>query len=120
MNSAKHLAQGDAVLAGMRKLTVPADYLGIVDGAMIAACHFGNALLHAHGVSRESDDITRPSGLDRPIANLPEAIRAAFAAFAELEKLRFNYVRGAAVYKDGVGEAVWRNLDAMREACSAR
>ncbi len=119
MNTAKHLAQADAVLAGMRKLAVPDDYLAVVDAAMVAAYHFGNALLHAHGVSAESEHTTRPSGLDRPTASLPEPIRAAFAAFAELERLRFDHVRSASVYREGIGEAVWRNLGTMRATCRA-
>jgi hypothetical protein len=119
MKSTSHLVQAEVVLAGMRKLTAPDDYLAIVDGAMVAGCHFGNALLHDHGVSADDQHITRPSGLDRAIDSLPEAVRAALAAFAELEKLRFDYVRSTSVYKEGVGESVWRNLDAMREACRA-
>ena len=120
MKSAQHLAQTEIVLAGMRKLTVPGDYLAIVDGAMVAAYHLGSALLHTHEVSRDNEHTTTPSKLDRPLGNLPEPLRAAFAAFAELEELRFDYVRSASIYREGIGEAVWRNLDTMREACRAK
>jgi hypothetical protein len=117
MNSGKHLAQAEIVLAGMRKLSLADDYLAVVDGAMVAGYHLGNALLHAHGVSAESEHTNTPSKLTCAIDSLPERARAGFMAFAELEKLRSDHVRSSSVYEQGIEGAVWRNLEAMRDAC---
>ena len=120
MNSSKHLAQAAVILAGMRKLTIPGDYLAIVDGAMVAGYHLGNALLHAHGISADTEHITTPSKLGRGIDSLPAPIRPALAAFAELEKFRFDYVRSASVYDERLGAKVWSCLEVMRQACAAK
>ncbi len=117
MNSAKHLAQAAIVMAGMRKLTMPGDYLAIVDGAMIAGYHLGNALLHAHGVFADAEHANTPSKLACDIDSLPAPIRPAFVAFTELEKFRFDYVRNASVYDERLGAEVWRCLEVMQQAC---
>ena len=120
MNSTRHLAQAELVLAGMRKLTMPGDYLAIVDGAMIAGYHLGNALLHTHGVFADTEHATTPSKLERGFDTLPAPIRPAFVAFTELEKFRFDYVRSASVYDERLGTAVWRCLDVMQQACTKK
>jgi hypothetical protein len=120
VNSAKHLAQAAVILAGMRKLTFPGDYLAIVDGAMVAGYHLGNALLHAHGISADIEHITTPSKLEHDIDSLPAPIQPAFAAFAELEKFRFDYVRSASAYDERLDAEVWRCLEVMQQACAAK
>jgi hypothetical protein len=103
VNSARHLAQADVILAGMRKLTMPGDYLAIVDGAMVAGYHLGNALLHVHGISADSEHTNTPSKLERGI-----------------DTLRLDYVRSASVYDPRVATEVWRCLEVMEHACAAR
>ncbi len=120
MNSAKHLAQAAIVLAGMRKLTMPGDYLAIVDGAMVAGYHLGNALLHAHGVSTNTEHANTPSKLACGIDSLPVHIRPAFVAFTELEKFRFDYVRNVSVYDERLDGEVWRCLETMWRACAGK
>jgi hypothetical protein len=119
VKSEQHLAQAEIILAGLRKLSMPSDYLAIVDGAMVAGYHFGNALLHAHGLSAAAEHTNTPSKLERPVDALPGPLRPAFAAFAELEKFRFDYVRSASVYNDHLQADIGRCLDVMREACGA-
>ncbi len=117
MKAAEHLAAAGRTYSGLKKLAFPDDYLAIVDGAMIVAYHLGNALLHAQGILPDTEHCNRPSGLDRPISALPAPIQAAFAAFVELEKLRFDFVRSASVYDERLSTAVWRHLDTMQHAC---
>ena len=116
MNSARHLTQASVILAGMRKLAMPADYLALVDGAMVAGYHLGNALLHAHGVSADTEHANTPSKLTCDIDALPAAIRPAFAAFAELEKFRFDYVRSASVFDECLDRQIWRCLEVMQQS----
>ena len=120
MNSDKHLAQAAIILAGMRKLAMPGDYLAIVDGAMVAGYHLGNAALHAHGVTGDAEHVNTPSKLERAIDTLPAPIRSAFVAFEELEKFRFDFVRSASVYDERLGADVWRCLEVMQQACAAK
>jgi hypothetical protein len=117
MNPRQHLERADIVIAGMRKLAMPDDYLALVDSTMVAGYHLGNALLHAHGVLADADHSNTPSKLEAPIATLPAAIRPALEAFAALEKLRFDFVRSASVYDPRLDREVWLHLDTMREAC---
>jgi hypothetical protein len=119
MNRKQHLAQAEITLAGLRKLAMPDDYLAIVDGAMVAGYHLGNALLHARGVSSDAEHANTPSKLERAIDALPVEIRSAFAAFEELEKFRFDFVRNASVYEPRLNAAVWRCLKAMHDACTS-
>ncbi len=117
MTSDEHLAKAAGILASLGKLSFPDDYLAIVDGATIAGYHLGNALLHSHGVMPGTEHSNTPSKLDRPISALPEPIQRAFQAFAELEKLRSDYVRSASVYDEQLASAVWRHLETMQRAC---
>lgn len=117
MNSARHLAQASVILAGMRKLAMPADYLALVDGAMVAGYHLGNALLHAHGVSADTEHANTPSKLTCDIDVLPAAIRPAFTAFAEIEQYRFDYVRSASIYDERLDTKIRRCLAVMQQAC---
>jgi hypothetical protein len=119
VNAAKHLKQAEIIVSGLRKLAMPDDYLAIVDGSVTAGYHYGNALLHAEGVCGEDEHINTPSKLACAIDALPEPDRAAFIAFAELEKLRFDYVRSTSVYSEHLASAVWRHLNDMRRACGA-
>jgi hypothetical protein len=98
---------------------MPDDYLAIVDGAMVAGYHLGNALLHVHGLSADCEHTNTPSKLERGIDTLPAPIQAAFGAFAALEKLRFDYVRSASVYDPRVATEVWRCLEVIEHACAA-
>jgi hypothetical protein len=119
VNRKQHLAQAEIILAGLRKLTMPGDYLAIVDGAMVAGYHLGNALLHARGVSTDAEHTNTPSKLECAIDTLPVEIRSAFTAFAELEKFRFDFVRSASVYDARLDAEVWRCLKTMHDACTA-
>ena len=114
-----HLSQAEIVIASMRKLSMPEDYLAIVDAAMVAGYHYGNALLHVHNLSAEDAHTNTPSKLDLPVSALPQPIRPAFEAFAELEKLRFDFVRSASVYDERLATEIWRHLETMRQACQA-
>ncbi|MBX9810045.1 MAG: hypothetical protein K2Y16_00330 [Burkholderiales bacterium] len=115
MTPAEHLAKAQVVLASLYKLTFPGDYLAIVDGAMIAGYHLGNALLHEHGVLPDDAHANTPSKLERPIDSLPPAIQMAFRAFAELERLRFEYVRSPSRYDAGLERRVWDLLKEMQQ-----
>lgn len=93
MTREQHMAKAQRILASLRKLAPEKDAMCIVDGAVIAGYHLGNALLHAAGVSADDVHFNTPSKLDRPVGELPSSIRAAFEAFTELERLRTLYVR---------------------------
>ena len=67
MNSHDHLSAAIRILAGLKKFSLPDDYLAVVDGAMIAGYHLGNALLHKHGVLPDAEHANTPSKLERPI-----------------------------------------------------
>ena len=118
MTGAEHIAQAERMMAGLKKLALPDDYLAIVDGGTAAGYHLGNALLHLHGIASDALHTNTPSKLDCPIAALPAPIRPAFAAFAALESLRSTYVRSASVYEARLATDVWRCLETMRAACA--
>jgi hypothetical protein len=117
MTSDEHLAKAAGILASLGKLSFPEDYLALVDGAMIAGYHLGNALLHSHGVAPDAEHSNAPSKLARHVGALPTPIQRAFEAFTELEKLRFDYVRSPSVYDERLAFAVWHNLETMQQAC---
>ena len=117
MTSADHITEAERIIASLKKLSMPDDYLAIVDGAMIVGYHLGNALMHKHGVLADTEHVNTPSKLDRPINALPVAIQPAYKAFAELEKLRFDYVRSASTYDGRLASVVWRHLETMQLAC---
>jgi hypothetical protein len=117
MTSAEHIAQAELILAGLRKLTLPDDYLAIVDSGMVIGYHLGNALLHRHGVAPDANHTNTPSKLDCAISALPAPIRPAFDAFAALEKLRFDFVRSPSVYDERLATEVWRHIETMRQSC---
>jgi hypothetical protein len=119
MNPADHLSKAQRVERSMRKLAAGTDYLAIVDGALIAGYHWGNALLHRHGVLPDDEHANTPSKLTAGIEALPQGARPAFRAFAELEQLRSDYVRSPSRYAVGLEERVWRALDAMKRAATA-
>ncbi|MEK6591850.1 MAG: hypothetical protein AABZ67_02085 [Pseudomonadota bacterium] len=114
MNIEQHTAKAQRVLSSLAKLHFPEDYLALIDGAVVAGYHLGNALLHKHGVSDSALHFNSPSKLEVPISGLPAAIQPAFKAFAELERLRFEYVRNPSCYEPAVADLVKRNLDAMK------
>jgi hypothetical protein len=59
-----------------------------------------------------------PSKLGTPISDLPATLQPAFKAFAELEQLRFEYVRNPSRHDPAVADLVKRNLDAMTHKSS--
>jgi len=113
MNIEQHTAKAQRVLKSLSKLHFPEDYLAIIDGAVVAGYHLGNALLHKNGVSDSGLHFNSPSKLGAPISDLPATIQPAFKAFAELERLRFENVRSPSCYDPAVADLVKRNLDAM-------
>jgi len=119
MTGNMHLAKAERIFAGLKKLAFPDDYPALVDGAMIAGYHLGNALLHRHGILPDTEHANTPSKLDRPISALPEPIQRPFQAFAEMEKLRFDYVRSPSTYDERLATATWRHLETMLQACRA-
>ncbi len=114
MNVEQHAAKAQRVLISLSKLHFPEDYLAIVDGAMVAGYHLGNALLHQHHVSNNCIHFNSPSKLVTPISDLPASIQPAFKAFAELERLRFEYVRSPSCFDSALVGQIKRNLDAMK------
>lgn len=116
MTPDEHVARAERIITSLRKLAFPDDYLAIVDGAMIAGYHLGNALLHRHGVLPVTAHANSPSRLEIPVAALPALLQPAFHAFAELERLRSEYVRGPSDYGAELSGAVWKHLEVMRRA----
>jgi len=116
MNVEQHLAKAQRVLSSLGKLHFPEDYLAIIDGAMVAGYHLGNALLHKSGVSDPDLHFNTPSKLGTPIANLPATLQPAFKEFAELERLRFEFVRNPSCHDPAVANLVKSSLDAMKRA----
>lgn len=118
MNVEQHTAKAQRVLISLSKLHFPEDYLAIVDGAMVAGYHLGNALLHQHNVSSACIHFNSPSKLVTSISDLPPTVQPAFKAFAKLEQLRSEYVRSPACFDSTLAELTNRNLDVMR--CALR
>lgn len=116
MNRSQHIAKAQRIMEGIAKFSFPDDYLAIVDAAMIAGYHYGNALLHQHGVLPDSEHANAPSKLEIAASALPAAIQPAFAAFAELEDLRTGYVRSPSVYDHRLDGSVHKLLDVMKRA----
>ena len=119
MTPAEHLAKAQRVERTLHKLAPGDDYLAIIDGAMIAGYHWGSAILHREGVLANTEHRSTPSKLDVPINRLPPAAQPAFTAFAELERLRFDYVRNPSRAADGLEDRVWRALEVMRRTSEA-
>lgn len=117
MNRDAHLDKARRVLASLRKLPPESAAMCIVDGAMIAGYHLGNALLHSAGVCPDDQHFNTPSKLDRPVGSLPDAVRPAFEAFTELEKLRSTYVRSPNACDAQVPALVSKHLTVMTRAC---
>lgn len=116
MNIEQHTAKAQRVLSSLSKLRFPEDYLAIIDGAVVAGYHLGNALLHRYRALPESDHANSPSKLLMPVSDLPDAIQPAFRAFSELERLRSEYVRGTSVYDTRLATEVPALLDTLRQA----
>lgn len=116
MSPEQHLAKGARIIVGMKKFSMPDDYLALIDASMIAGYHYGNALLHAAGVCADDAHFNTPSKLDRPISTLPPAIQPAFEAFARLEDLRTRHVRDSVPVDAGLPKTVWECLEALRRA----
>ena len=116
MSPEQHLECGRRVMAGLAKLAFPGDYLALVDGAVTAGYHFGNALLHRYGMLPEAEHANTPSKLPVAIADLPAAIQPAFKAFVELERLRSEYVRSPSVHNASLDAAVRGNLETLTRA----
>jgi hypothetical protein len=114
MNIEQHTDKAQRVLNSLGKLRFPEDYLAIIDGAMVAGYHLGNALLHKSGVSDPGLHFNSPSKLAAPISDLPATIQPSFQSFAELEQLRTEYVRNPSCLDPAVADRVKRNLDAMK------
>jgi hypothetical protein len=116
MSPAAHLEKARSIMTGLKKLSASDDSLALIDGAMIAGFHYGNALFHRHGVLLEDVHANTPSKLEVPLAKLPDSILPALSAFTELEELRSRYVRDAFEANAAACAAVWRALDVMHEA----
>lgn len=116
MNVEQHDAKARRVLRSLDKLRFPEDYLAIIDGAVVAGYHLGNALLHRHSVLPESDHANSPSKLPMPVSELPGTIQPAFRAFSELERLRSEYVRSSSAYDARLATEVPALLHIMRQA----
>lgn len=116
MTRDEHLAKVRRVIASLEKLAPETDAMCVVDGAVIAGYHLGNALLHATGVCADDTHFNTPSKLDRPVSALPREIQPAFEAFAELEGLRSKYVRSPTPSDAALVKTVWRSLQTMRRA----
>ena len=116
MNAGQHAAKARRVLSSLKKLSFPEDYLALVDGAVIAGYHLGNALLHDHGFCPPDQHFNSPSKLEAGVPSLPKAIQPAFEAFAELERLRSEFVRSPSSWDAALAEGVQRNLDILRRA----
>lgn len=115
MNVEQHTSKAQRVLTSLSKLHFPEDYLAIIDGAMVAGYHLGNALLHKSSVSDTDLHFNSPSKLGMPIPDLPATLQPAFKAFTELERLRFVYVRNPSSYDSALADLVKRNLDEMMQ-----
>lgn len=113
MIAEEHAAKARRVLNSLSKLRFPEDYLALIDGAMVAGYHLGNELLHKSGVSDPGLHFNSPSKLAAPISELPATIQPAFKAFAELERLRSEYVRSSSCYDPALADMVKHNLDTM-------
>lgn len=119
MTPAEHFAKAESIMAGMNKLAFPQDYLAIVDGSLVAGYHYGNALLHSHGVLPDAEHVNTPSKLGIAVPALPPAIQPAFAAFTKLERLRSDFVRSPSTCDTRLEGQVRELLNVMRRA-SAR
>lgn len=117
MNRDAHLAKARRVVSSLRKLRPETDALCIIDGAVIAGYHLGNALLHAAGVCAEDVHFNTPSKLNGPVAALPGKIRPAFEAFVELERLRSHYVRSSNACDERAAKLAWQHLRTMAHEC---
>ncbi len=116
MSPAEHLAKAARIMGGMAKLSMPDDYLALVDGSLVAGYHYGNALLHRAGVLPVDEHANTPSKLASGIDALPDGIRPAFAAFTELERLRSDFVRSPSDYDSRLDTRVRELLEVMRRA----
>lgn len=116
MTPAEHLAKAERIMAGMAKFALPQDYLALVDGSLIAGYHYGNALLHQAGILPDAEHANTPSKLGMAIAALPPAIKPAYSAFTELERLRSEFVRSPSSYDSRLDGRVRELLDVMRRA----
>jgi len=116
MTPEQHLAKGARIMAGIAKFSLPEDYLALVDASLIAGYHYGNALLHRAGVLPDAEHSNTPSKLGMELAALPTAIRPAFAAFTELERLRTDFVRSPSSYDRSLPGRVRDALEIMRRA----
>lgn len=116
MKIEEHLAKAQRVLNSANKFRFPEDYLAIVDSAMIAGYHLGNALLHKHGISAPNQHFNAASHLEAGVNSLPLEIQPAFKAFAELERLRFEFVRSPSQYDSNLSKLVPQYLNLMKRA----
>ena len=119
MRPAQHLEKARRVVRSLDKLDAAGDSFAIIDGALIAGYHLGNALLHAHGVSAPAVHFNTPSKLEQPIDTLPAAAQPAFRSFGELEALRSVYVRGPAPPDERAAQEARRALAEMVRHCAA-
>ena len=117
MNQDEHLAMARRILAGLSKLDREVDRFAIIDGAMVAAYHFGNAALHAHGVTEPSLHFNTPSKFEVPPDSLPAAFKPIYDAFDALEKLRSRYVRSSDEPDAAAAISAQQQLACLAQAC---
>lgn len=115
MNREAHVDKGQRVMASLRKLPPESAAMCIIDGAVIAGYHLGSALLHSSGVCPDDKHFNTPSKLDRPVSGLPDAVRPAFEAFTELERLRTMYVRSPNACDSRIAALAWHHLAVMAQ-----
>ena len=117
MNTQEHFEKARRIVAGLDKLNAADDALAIIDGAMIAGYHLGNAMLHLHGVTEPSVYFNTPSKLTMPLESLPPTVKPAYDAFERLEALRLRYVRNPGVADAAVVLEAKNTVDAMMGHC---
>ena len=118
MTRDEHLVKARRIVASLEKLSLESDAMCVIDGAVIAGYHLGNALLHRHGVLPDVEHANTPSKLPVAPAQLPTAIQPAFAAFTELERLRLEHVRSPGACDATLAKRAWQLLDDIRHAAS--
>ena len=117
MNAEQHFVKARNILAGLAKLDPAAEPLAVIDGAMIAGYHLGNAALHAHGVTDVSVHFNTPSKFEVPPETLPAALKPVYEVFAELEALRSHYVRSPNQPDGQAAVDAWLLLRRMAALC---
>ena len=116
MTPAEHRAKAGRIGRSLGRCT-PADYESVVEGAMLEACHWINAALHALGATAPAKDFMHPYFItpeerrdyDRILG--PEVLRA----YEEIEDYRPFFVRGADAGGDKIAARALELLALIRD-----